>query len=685
MEVWPALEPSLLSSVQRSFRTPLHLQAAFDSLEDCFDLVTSFFPDLVDEEVRNQSAILMQWQEENGHRFKRLKISAVEGARDRLHSFSNSTLQDSFVKITETNPLALIEMFSKKRHKKYKEEVPDARARKFETERKKYSMQLAAYIMEAGLPVAKLIATLDQPETAWVHLFAARRANTLKNRVKSWRPFRDWLILHRGYCFPRDVKDLVDFMQSRVDDGCGSSVPHSLNLALGLLEVLGRVPEDEQLSKDPLWQGHIKSWSSEIASSSQPRSPAAMYTVAMVLSLELLVMDPTETQFGRALSWVVLTMLWAALRCDDVQSILPHRMTLTNFGLKVVLGRSKTTGPDKPHKEVAAFIYRTISLTGNDWLGTGYNIWENDPFNYKRDYLVMKPVANWDGVRQKFIQPSELSSLIRKLLSSLKVPRRVGLDWTISGSLLLLPDGLESHFTGHSPRNFLTSIAALLGFPKDMRAYLGRWLIGMTAAEGYVRTARQVVYKIQKAVNRSIVTGRDDEYFEDEAIDSLCKSAELSGANPARIRKRHVIMNNSTGRMCLGGFYPTLDVHDDGWDIIHGDPDDESNLELDLKAREIGGSLLEKTDDSSYKYFVTVSRRVGHRRLHLTGCFVKPSNCCEVRLCNSITMEEFDSVCRACKKKMLVDNGKETADESSSTASSSSTNASANPPEEEDM
>ena len=42
---------------------------------------------------------------------------------------------------------------------------------------------------------------------------------------------------------------------------------------------------------------------------------------------------------------------------------------------------------------------------------------------------------------------------------------------------LLLPDGLEQFFTGHSPRNFMTSVAAVLGFSKDQRAYLGRWTI----------------------------------------------------------------------------------------------------------------------------------------------------------------------------------------------------------------
>ena len=79
--------------------------------------------------------------------------------------------------------------------------------------------------------------------------------------------------------------------------------------------------------------------------------------------------------------------------------------------------------------------------------------------------------------------------------------------------------------------------------------------------------------------------------------------------------------------------------------------------------------------DEAQKFFITVSRRGGHRRLHLVGCFVKPSNCCEVRLCNTVTAEDFDSICRACRKRMLQETGKDTPEESSSTASSSSTNA----------
>ena len=473
--------------------------------------------------------------------------------------------------------------------------------------------------------------------------------------------------------FPETCRDIIGYMQCRVDDSCGKTVPESFSVALNMLETLGRVPPDQQLSRDPLWVGHIKAWTAELSADSPPRRPAEMYTTAMLVSLELLVCSDGEFIYKRALAWVILVMVWAALRCDDVQSILPHRSLLTNFGLKLILGKTKTTGPDKPQKEIVAHVYRTISLTGEDWLGVGYQIWNEEQFAYRRDYLVMEPSYDWSGVRRKFVSPAALSSLISRTLGELLVPQRQDLRWTLVPGALLLPDGLEFHFSGHSPRNYLTSVAALLGFGRDMRAYLGRWAIGMTASEEYVRTARQVVYKIQQAVNRSLVEGREDEYFEDEAIDRLCATAEANGANPRRIRKRHTLMNTLTGKHCLGGVYPTLEHRQGDWEDVQDMTDDQMALVHEKALQMEADALKESQSGEPPKYFVTISRRTRHRRLHLHGCFVKPSNCCEVRLCQTVTNEDFDSVCRACKKKMLLESGKEAQDESSSTASSSST------------
>ena len=129
-------------------------------------------------------------------------------------------------------------------------------------------------------------------------------------------------------------------------------------------------------------------------------------------------------------------------------------------------------------------------------------------------------------------------------------------------------------------------------------------------------------------------------------------------------------MNKFTGRMCLGTLYPTLVLDEDGPEIVDDTPEDHQ-LEA-LAAKHAGQHGMA----SEPKYFITFSRRASFRRLHLTGCFVKAAQCAEVRFADEVNVEDFDSICRSCKKKMLDQCGKEAAaDSSTSTASSSSTGA----------
>ena len=650
---WPAVDPGVVAHLQKLFQTPLCSEASFDNEFECEELIVKGFPDIVDELKLDVVAQMMVWKLDNVRAFKRARRDIAAGQLFRLPHSAESTVQEEYQKITKTSVLCVLEMYTKRKQRKFGEDPPDVRSKHFEALRKKYTFLLSQVMISAALPVVPIVQALDDPMAGWLHLFAARRGNTLKNRYKSW-----------------SVKDPIDYVQHRVDEGCGKTIPESLSASLGLLEQLGRVSEDARISSDELWKGHVRSWTAELSAEAPPRKPAEMYTVAMAISLELTTVDTGAPIFQRALSWIVLCMLWGAMRCDDVQAILPHRSTLSNFGLRLVLGKTKTTGPDKMQKEVAVHIHRTVSLTGEDWIRTGFEIWESDEFKFRRDYMVMEPAPDWDKVRRKFLSPAGLSSVISKLLGMLTVPKRVAIGWELMPHILLLPDGLESFFSGHSPRNFLTSIAAIIGYSRDERAFLGRWTMGMTSSEEYVRTARQVVFKIQKSVNRTLVEGGDEPYYEDESLQKLCQAAESAGANPNRIKKRHTVMSNWTGRYCLGGTFPTLEVFDDDWQ----EPDDTEDARAALaeSVAKISGRSQDEQVCAS-KYFITISRRTALRRLHLSGCFVKPDRCCEVLFLDEIGNDDFDSICRPCKRKMMAECGKDDANESSATASSSST------------
>ena len=397
---------------------------------------------MVEEEVRNAAATLLVWSGNSGSALKRARMSAVSDVFTKLATQGVSvSLQDSFASVSKSSSLILLELGAKKKQKRYKDEPPDIRTRKADLERRKYVRLLANLFKEADLPVVQVLRTVSDPEASWVHLFAARRANTLKNRYKVLKPLRDWLEFHRGYVFPRSVNDAIDYVQFRIDEGCGKTIPESVDIALGLAETLGPVPEPDRISGDPLWKGHVKSWSAELASENPPRKPAEMFTVAMIVSLELLVADEEEPLCARALSWVVLCMVWASLRCDDVQCVKPMLTTLSNYGLRLVLTKTKTTGSDKTHKEVMAFVHRTTSLTGVDWLGIGFEIWNMDEL-----FVIVGTIKWWNFL------------LIGQSLGGGLFLRRGWLPWSVKSfqSWRLLD---MAHFIGRQSRTrffFLT-------------------------------------------------------------------------------------------------------------------------------------------------------------------------------------------------------------------------------------
>ena len=185
-----------------------------------------------------------------------------------------------------------------------------------------------------------------------------------------------------------------------------------------------------------------------------------------------------------------------------------------------------------------------------------------------------------------------------------------------------------------------------------------------------------MIFMIQKSVNQALVTGHPVEYLEDEAVGSLVDTATGAGMNPDRIRKRHTVLNDLSGKMCLRGVFPTMGIPRAEWDVLEDFIEDGKD-ELEARACD-HAALAEKAakDQIHAKYFITVTRRTGFRRLHLLGCYVQPDNCREVVYTDDVVLDDFDTICKSCRKKMQSRDKDDLVD-SSSTASSSSTAPSA--------
>ena len=63
---WPEVETGLLAHLISVYKTPLHLDAAFDTEDECDALVLCSFPDILDEARLDTVALLMNWKETSG-------------------------------------------------------------------------------------------------------------------------------------------------------------------------------------------------------------------------------------------------------------------------------------------------------------------------------------------------------------------------------------------------------------------------------------------------------------------------------------------------------------------------------------------------------------------------------------------------------------------------------------------
>ncbi|CAE7253326.1 unnamed protein product [Symbiodinium sp. CCMP2592] len=266
---------------------------------------------------------------------------------------------------------------------------------------------------------------------------------------------------------------------------------------------------------------------------------------------------------------------------------------------------------------------------------------------------------DWKGPTKHFAKSEVVAGYVREVFKRLATPKFEDGAYRLNLQRYLLVEGAQGFFTGHSPRNWLTSAAAVLGWSKDQRDFLGRWMIGGSGSADYTRTAREVVHRIQIGVCEAIVTGKGGEYQESEALEELKAFVDERGGSGALARRRHDLLRTVEGVRCLGS----------KWPAIEQDDADASEEEEAPEAMNVEGSAT--------KYFISISRKTGHRRLHLNGpCHVKPHHCNRVEFVERVALDQIDSICRDCKHRMREDQGAEddqdTSSESGSTSDSSS-------------
>ncbi|CAE7351564.1 unnamed protein product [Symbiodinium sp. CCMP2592] len=586
------------------------LHAAFDGREEAAELIEVFLPGINRDGKYQRADVLVTWARENESAIKRQRRESLHGMWEVLpQQRVVPKLTDTFDELARSNPLVLLPALQRKRRLLRENTDATQRAKEEQLAKKKYALQLAGILKEAKLPLVQQLEGVDQPEEVWPRIFGTRRSKTLRNRLKAWQPFRTWLQCVHDVQWPTSVRQLIDYSNERFQSECGKTVLNSFQASLAVLEQVGKVAETQRLSSDTTWLAHLKSLTADLVGEQAPVQQAPMMTVAMIISLELHIAREDEPEYVRAMAFVALLAVYGSMRMDDLQGILPATMRLTAQGFRATLGRTKTTGADRRNKEVTVFIHRQAGLSGFDWLGEGFALWKK--YTQPRDYLVMTARDDWKGPTKHFAKTEVVAGYVREVFKRLATPKFQDGAYRLNLQRYLLVEGAQGFFTGHSPRNWLTSAAAVLGWSKDQRDFLGRWLIGGSGSADYTRTSREVVRRIQIGVCRAIVTGQGGEYQEIEALEELKAYVDERGGSGALARRRHDIFRTVGGARCLGNKWPVIELDDA----------DASEEEEAAEALTVEGSAT--------KYFISISRKTGHRRLHLNGCdtYLTDSQC----------------------------------------------------------
>jgi hypothetical protein len=95
---------------------------------------------------------------------------------------------------------------------------------------------------------------------------------------------------------------------------------------------------------------------------------------AMLIGMELAVLDEAVPLYMRGLAWARLVNHWASLRFSDTQWIAPSSLLLTPFGLTGRLSRSKTSGAGKKVLSQTFSVSTDSWISRSTWLSVGVEI-----------------------------------------------------------------------------------------------------------------------------------------------------------------------------------------------------------------------------------------------------------------------------------------------------------------------
>ena len=381
-------------------------------------------------------------------------------------------------------------------------EGASGRAEVEDRELSRWRQELARLVVEADLPVLEPMLLVRNQESALIAALGNARASTIRKRVREWRKVRAYCLAVSGSAWPAHIGIILDYLHERRLEPCARTVPAAILTCFAFMEKVGGVRPAERLSDSPVLKNTVNQLTADLESKAPPRRKAPMMPVALIGAMELAVSDIALPCYLRCFAFYKLVKLWTASRCGDMCGLDPATLRLTDLGLSGMLDRTKTSGPGKRMRFLPIFISAHAFVMNPSWLTDGWALWCSPDMQFKRDYFLPLPNADESGVRHVMADYAAVVSLSKRLLTMLQVPSWNGSAWVPGGPLFQQRASL-SFWTEHSERNWLASILAALGVPREKRDYVGRWRV-ISASDEYIRTAQFLVISLQEEALRGL-------------------------------------------------------------------------------------------------------------------------------------------------------------------------------------
>ena len=122
-------------------------------------------------------------------------------------------------------------------------------------------------------------------------------------------------------------------------------------------------------------------------------------------------------------------------------------------------------------KEVPIFVSRKISLSGSDWLRTGFDLWDGFE-NKSRDYFVFLSNPDLTEPVMHYASTERIAGMVRHVFTELGQPCRSRFQgWKLREDSKLVGDSAVMFWSGHSMRHFIPSVAASVDIGKGAERF----------------------------------------------------------------------------------------------------------------------------------------------------------------------------------------------------------------------